>query len=245
MIPKFNEETSGLTNATFMQFLSPKFGLIAGKIFLVDAFQGEFAGNYRTQFLNTALNFPTTSDVIPLSAYGGGVIVIPWDGFVLSEGATVLVLESEFDVLRSWQARQPDSERFRLWEVAGSTHQDEYVERTLHAQFAPLVFECAAEGDVQGMLIVIEGASAISNLGRALLARGAKRICLLGGLASAYPPYLDADVKRETRKLDSYDDFAATLENGSRASLKDFAAQRRAYLLGHPEIKALPAASAP
>ena len=65
-----------------------------------------------------------------------------------------------------------------------------------YAQFAPLVFECAAQGDVQGMMIVIEGASAISNLGRALLARGAKAICLLGGLAKAYPPYLDADVKQ-------------------------------------------------
>ena len=28
------------------------------------------------------------------------------------------------------------------------------------------------------------------------LARGAKAICLLGGLSGAYPPYLDADVKR-------------------------------------------------
>jgi glucosamine kinase len=65
-----------------------------------------------------------------------------------------------------------------------------------YAQFAPLVFECAAQGDVQGMMIVIEGASAISNLGRALLARGAKAICLLGGLSKAYPPYLDADVKQ-------------------------------------------------
>jgi alpha/beta hydrolase family protein len=51
-------------------------------------------------------------------------------------GVPVLVLESEFDILRSWRARQPDSERFRLWEVAGSTHQDEYVERTLHEQFS-------------------------------------------------------------------------------------------------------------
>jgi hypothetical protein len=51
-------------------------------------------------------------------------------------GAPVMVLESEFDVLRSWGARQPDSEWFRLWEVAGSTHQDEFVERTLHLQFA-------------------------------------------------------------------------------------------------------------
>lgn len=65
-----------------------------------------------------------------------------------------------------------------------------------YAQFAPIVFDCAAKGDVQGMMIVIEGAAAISNLGRALLARGAKTICLLGGLAKAYPPYLDADVRR-------------------------------------------------
>jgi glucosamine kinase len=65
-----------------------------------------------------------------------------------------------------------------------------------YAQFAPIIFECAAKGDVQGMMIVIEGAAAISNIGRALLARGAKRICLLGGLSQAYPPYLDADFKR-------------------------------------------------
>lgn len=64
-----------------------------------------------------------------------------------------------------------------------------------YAAFAPLVFETAARADVQGMTIVIEGASAISKLGHALLARGAKRLCLLGGLAAAYPPYLDADVR--------------------------------------------------
>lgn len=65
-----------------------------------------------------------------------------------------------------------------------------------YAHFAPIVFDRAARGDVQGMMIVIEGAAAISNLGRALLARGAKSICLLGGLAKVYPPYLDADVRR-------------------------------------------------
>jgi glucosamine kinase len=64
-----------------------------------------------------------------------------------------------------------------------------------YAAFAPLVFETAARADVQGMMIVIEGASAISKLGHALLARGAKRLCLLGGLSAVYPPYLDADVK--------------------------------------------------
>lgn len=65
-----------------------------------------------------------------------------------------------------------------------------------YAQFAPAVFSCAAKGDIQGMMIVIEGAAAISNLGRALLGRGAKAICLLGGLSKVYPPYLDADVRR-------------------------------------------------
>jgi glucosamine kinase len=64
-----------------------------------------------------------------------------------------------------------------------------------YAQLAPLVFQSALKGDVQAMTIVIEGAAAVSNLGRALLARGAGRLCLLGGLAEVYPPYLDADVK--------------------------------------------------
>ena len=52
------------------------------------------------------------------------------------------------------------------------------------------------KGDVVGMTIVIEGAAAISSLGRALLARGAGKLCLLGGVSKVYPPYLDADVKQ-------------------------------------------------
>lgn len=64
-----------------------------------------------------------------------------------------------------------------------------------YAAFAPIVFETASRADVQGMTIVIEGAAAISKLGHALLARGAKRLCLLGGLAAVYPPFLDADVR--------------------------------------------------
>lgn len=63
-----------------------------------------------------------------------------------------------------------------------------------YAQFAPHVFRRAAVGDVQAMTIVIEGASAISSLGRALLARGVRQLCLFGGLSEVYPPYLDADI---------------------------------------------------
>ncbi len=65
-----------------------------------------------------------------------------------------------------------------------------------YGRMAPLVFESAAKGDVHGMTIVIEGAAAISSLGRALLARGAGTLCLLGGISRVYPPYLDADVKQ-------------------------------------------------
>ncbi len=78
------EPSSALMHATFTQFLSPKFGLTAGKIFTVDGGQGAFAGNYRTQFMNTGLTFPMAAALVPLSAYGGGLIGIPWEDLVLS-----------------------------------------------------------------------------------------------------------------------------------------------------------------
>lgn len=52
----------------------------------------------------------------------------------------------------------------------------------------------------------------------------------LGPLAERSHALIDADVKRDTRKLDSYDAFAASLTSDAR-SLKAFADQRRAYLL--------------
>src|SRR5262249_56038745 len=77
-------ETTALTNGTFMQFLSTKFGLMIGKVYTLDGFQGEFAGNYRTQFLNTGLVIPAAMDLVPISAFGGGVIVIPWENVLMS-----------------------------------------------------------------------------------------------------------------------------------------------------------------
>ncbi len=61
----------------------------------------------------------------------------------------------------------------------------------------------------------------------------------LGPVAKTYHDLIDADVKRDTRKLESYDAFVSSLE-GPRG-LKAFADQRRAFLLGHEAIKALPA----
>jgi alpha/beta hydrolase family protein len=39
-------------------------------------------------------------------------------------GVPVLVTESETDVVRHFPARQPDDERYRLWEIAGTSHVD-------------------------------------------------------------------------------------------------------------------------
>jgi porin len=84
LFPEPNEPSTGLFNATVMQFLSPKLGLIAGKIFTVDSDHGPFTGNFRTQFMNTAMVFPMSLALVPLSAYGGGIIALPWDGVILS-----------------------------------------------------------------------------------------------------------------------------------------------------------------
>jgi porin len=84
LLPEANEPSTGLMHATFMQFLSPKFGLLAGKIFTLDALHGEFAGNFRTQFMNTGLTIPMSLALVPISAYGGGVVVLPWKNVVVS-----------------------------------------------------------------------------------------------------------------------------------------------------------------
>ena len=84
IMPKPNEPTSALMNATFMQFLSPKFGLFAGKVFTFDSFKGEFSGDIRNQFMNLGVSIPAALAFVPISAYGGGVVVLPWEGVVLS-----------------------------------------------------------------------------------------------------------------------------------------------------------------
>jgi porin len=83
LFPKPDQPSSALLNATFMQFLSTKFGLFAGKIFTLEGFKGEFAGDIRNQFMNMGLAFPAALALVPISAYGGGVVALPWEGVVL------------------------------------------------------------------------------------------------------------------------------------------------------------------
>jgi spore coat protein CotH len=62
----------------------------------------------------------------------------------------------------------------------------------------------------------------------------------LGPIAERYQALIDAEVKKDTRKLESYEEFQKSVSgqlDGRRISLKDFADQRRAYLLNHAEIQ--------
>ena len=74
-LPSLKEDT-GLQEFSFLQFLSPKFGVIVGKMDL-SVMPGEFYGDYRTQFSNTGLNLPLASALVPLSAFGAGAIYVP------------------------------------------------------------------------------------------------------------------------------------------------------------------------
>jgi len=73
----------------------------------------------------------------------------------------------------------------------------------------------------------------------------------LGPVAQEYTSLIAADVRADTRKLDSTEDFFQSLTGtgqgrgfgGGTIGLKSFADQRRAYLLNYPEIKKLASAS--
>ena len=85
LLPEPGENTTtALMNLTFAQFLSPKFGIFAGKVYTLGGDDNAFAHNWNTQFLNTALNFNIVLNFVPFSAYGGGFIFLPWKGSIFT-----------------------------------------------------------------------------------------------------------------------------------------------------------------
>jgi porin len=57
-IPAPNEHVTALMGATFMQFLSEKFGVLLGKIDTLSSGKLEFYGDYQTQFLSQSGRCP-------------------------------------------------------------------------------------------------------------------------------------------------------------------------------------------
>ena len=72
------QTSTALMNLTFMQFFAPWIGVVAGKIYGLDADANDFAHNYRTQFLNMGLNINLATALAPISAWGGGIVIVPW-----------------------------------------------------------------------------------------------------------------------------------------------------------------------
>ncbi len=85
------QTSTALMNLTYMQFFTTWIGVFAGKSYMLDADANEFAHNYRTQFLNFGLNFNQAAVLGPVSAWGGGIVIIPWKDALL----TVSVLDPD------------------------------------------------------------------------------------------------------------------------------------------------------
>jgi len=83
-LPELDDPTTALLHLTFTQFLSPKFGVFVGKAFTLDADANEFADDYHRKFLNMGLDVNTISAMFPVSAYGGGLVVLPWPGAIFT-----------------------------------------------------------------------------------------------------------------------------------------------------------------
>ncbi|MER9581005.1 N-acetylglucosamine kinase [Mesorhizobium sp. M0276] len=73
---------------------------------------------------------------------------------------------------------------------------------TDYAALAPMVMRHADQGDPVGRRIVQSAAEQIDTLVRVLFEKGAPRVALLGGLASALEPWLSPDVRRRLKPAD-------------------------------------------
>jgi porin len=87
LLPEPGGTATGLTNLSFTQFLSKHFGVFLGKMYTLGGDYNTFAHDYQSTFLNTALDFNTTLALFPFTAYGGGLVILPWEGAVFTVSA--------------------------------------------------------------------------------------------------------------------------------------------------------------
>lgn len=75
-----------LSQLTYLQMLSEKFGIILGKFDLyADGDANEFAGGRgRTQFMNWSLNYGTPNLFVPASTLGAGLVYLPSENLTIS-----------------------------------------------------------------------------------------------------------------------------------------------------------------
>jgi len=75
-----------LTQLSYLQMLSTKFGIVLGKLDLFgDGTPSEFAtGRGRTQFSNWSINYSTPNLFVPASTLGAGVVILPNDRLLIT-----------------------------------------------------------------------------------------------------------------------------------------------------------------
>ncbi len=93
-----------------------------------------------------------------------------------------------------------------------------------YGAFAPTVFRCAAKADSAALAIVASAARAVGALTRRVVALGADRVALVGGVGDALRPYLDRDVAQLLqRPLYDATDGAILMAGGAVATGKEAA----------------------
>jgi porin len=77
VFPGLGENATALMNLTFAQFFTPWSGIFFGKVETLAGDANAFAHDFRTQFLNMGFQFNLTSILVPVSAWGSGIILLP------------------------------------------------------------------------------------------------------------------------------------------------------------------------
>lgn len=79
--PQVDRNNTTLSSVVFTQFLTAWFGVFAGKLDTGQGDVNEFANNYRTQFLNSGLQYNMVTNLtMPYTPLGAGIVVAPFDG---------------------------------------------------------------------------------------------------------------------------------------------------------------------
>jgi len=84
LLPDFGNNNTALMNLTFMQFFSKYFGVVVGKLYTLTGDDNDLAHDFHSTFMNTALDFNMAAALFPFSAYGGGLVFLPWEGAVFT-----------------------------------------------------------------------------------------------------------------------------------------------------------------
>ncbi len=84
LFPTADRNSTQIMNLTYAQFLTTWFGVLLGKIETITGDENEFAHDWRTQFQNLGFQFNLALALSPISALGGGFVVLPFEGAVFT-----------------------------------------------------------------------------------------------------------------------------------------------------------------